>query len=185
MLQPDRPHRLLQSQEIRRADLRPSVPQQRQRHLHRHLARGGTAQPLVATSRAAAFGDFDNDGGIDILVANRDAAPHLLRNVAPKRGHWLLVRVLDHSGRDAIGATLSIAAGARTLRRDVRTGYSYLAANDPRVHVGLGDLTEVESITVRWVDGTSERFGPFDADRIVEIRQGRRPVDRSARREGG
>ena len=147
--------------------------------------RGGTAQPLVATSRAAAFGDFDNDGGIDILVANRDAAPHLLRNVAPKRGHWLLVRVLDHSGRDAIGATLSIAAGARTLRRDVRTGYSYLAANDPRVHVGLGDLTEVESITVRWVDGTSERFGPFDADRIVEIRQGRRPVDRSARREGG
>ena len=93
--------------------------------------------------------------------------------------------MLDHSGRDAIGATLSIAAGARTLRRDVRTGYSYLAANDPRVHVGLGDLTEVESITVRWVDGTSERFGPFDADRIVEIRQGRRPVDRSARREGG
>ena len=135
--------------------------------------RGGTTQPLVATSRAAAFGDFDNDGGVDILVANRDAAPHLLRNVAPGRGHWLLLRVLDRHGRNAVGATLSIVAGARTMRRDVRTGYSYLAANDPRIHVGLGDLTKVESVTVRWLDGTRERFGPFDADQIAEIRRGK------------
>lgn len=134
--------------------------------------RGGTAQPLVATSRAAAFGDLDNDGGIDIVVANRDAAPHLLRNVAPGRGHWLLLRVLERSGRDALGAVLSIAAGTRTLRRDVRSGYSYLAANDPRVHVGLGDLQRVDGVTVRWVDGTREQFGPFAADRIVEIRRG-------------
>ncbi len=134
--------------------------------------RGGTTQPLVATSRAAAFGDLDNDGGVDILVANRDAAPYLLRNVAPTRGHWLLLRVVDGSGRDAIGATLSIAAGGRTLRRDVRTGYSYLAANDPRVHVGLGDIRKVESVTVRWIDGVRERFGPFDADRIAEVRRG-------------
>ena len=135
--------------------------------------RGGTTQPLVATSRAAAFGDLDNDGGVDILVANRDAAPHLLRNVAPGRGHWLLLRVLDRHGSDAVGATLSIMAGTRTMRRDVRTGYSYLAANDPRVHVGLGDLTKVESVTVRWIDGTRERFGPFDADQIAEIRRGK------------
>lgn len=134
--------------------------------------RGGTAQPLVATSRAAAFGDLDNDGGIDILVANRDAAPHLLHNVVSGRGHWLLMRVLDGRGRDAIGASLSIAAGSRTLRRDVRTGYSYLAANDPRVHVGLGDVRSVDAVTVRWPDGTRERFGPFDADRIVELRRG-------------
>ena len=134
--------------------------------------RGATAQPLIATSRAAAFGDLDNDGGIDIVVANRDAAPHLLRNIAPNRGHWLLLRVVERSGRDAIGATLSIVAGGRTIRRDVRTGYSYLAANDARVHVGLGDLMKVDSIAVRWADGTSERFGPFAADRIVDIRRG-------------
>ena len=134
--------------------------------------RGGTSQALIAASRGAAFGDLDNDGGIDVVVGNRDAAPHVLRNVAPARGHWLLLRVIERQGRDAIGATLSIAAGARTIRRDVRTGYSYLAANDPRVHVGLGDLTKIESVTVRWVDGTSVRFGPFDADGIVEIRQG-------------
>ena len=134
--------------------------------------RGGTAQPLIATSRAAAFGDLDNDGGIDIVVANRDAAPHLLRNIAPNRGHWLVMRVLERTGRDAVGAVLSIAAGAKTLRRDVRTGYSYLAANDPRVHVGLGDLRKVDGVTVRWLDGTREKFGPFEADRIVEIRRG-------------
>ena len=134
--------------------------------------RGGTAQPLVATSRAAAFGDLDHDGGIDIVVANRDAPPHLLRNVAPNRGHWLLVQVLERTGRDAVGAVLSIAAGGKTLRRDVRTGYSYLAANDPRVHVGLGDRATVDRITVRWLDGIREQFGPFEADRIVEIRRG-------------
>ena len=135
--------------------------------------RGGTARPLIATSRAAAFGDLDNDGGIDIVVANRDAAPHVLRNVAPARGHWLLLRVLERSGRDAIGARLSITTGSRTIRRDVRTGYSYLAANDPRVHIGLGDGAKVESIMVRWVDGTEQRFGPFDADQIVELRRSR------------
>ena len=59
--------------------------------------RGGTAQPLIATSRAAAFGDLDNDGGIDIVVSNRDAAPYLLRNVAPNRGHWLALRVLERA----------------------------------------------------------------------------------------
>ena len=134
--------------------------------------RGGSASPLVATSRTAAFGDIDNDGGLDIVVANRDAAPYLLHNIAPARGRWLLVRVLELSGRDAIGATLSLVAGGRTMRRDVRTGYSYLSANDPRVHVGLGTVTAVESITVRWADGTRERFGPFDVNRMVEIRRG-------------
>jgi enediyne biosynthesis protein E4 len=141
--------------------------------------RGGTAQPLVATSRAAAFGDIDNDGGIDILVANRDAAPYLLRNVAPGRGHWLLMRVLERQGRDAVGASLSILAGGRTIRRDVRTGYSYLAANDPRVHVGLGDVQEVESVSVVWPDGTRERFGPFKADQIVELRRGKGTVGKT------
>lgn len=145
--------------------------------------RGGTAAPLVATSRAAAFGDLDNDGGIDIVVSNRDGAPYLLRNIVPNRGHWLLVRVLERNGRDAVGAVLSIATGATTRRRDVRTGYSYLAANDPRVHVGLGDAGKVDRITVRWLDGTREQFGPFEADRIVEIRRGSGTAKLGAGRE--
>ena len=65
----------------------------------------------------------------------------------------------------------TIAVGDARVRRDVRTGYSYLAASDPRVHVGLGAATSVETITVRWPDGTRESFGPFPADRIAEISQ--------------
>jgi hypothetical protein len=144
--------------------------------------RGGTVAPHVATSRAAAFGDLDNDGGVDVVVANRDGAPHLLRNVAPGRGHWLLLRATERQGRDAIGARLSVVAGGRTIRRDVRTGYSYLAANDPRVHVGLGEAVSAESVTVTWADGARERFGPFDADRIVELRRDRGARTTSAAR---
>jgi hypothetical protein len=135
--------------------------------------RGGTRAPLVATSRAAIFGDIDTDGGVDVIVVNRDGAPHVLHNVVPSRGHWLLARALDARGRDAIGASLTIEAGGRTRRRDVRTAYSYLAANDPRVHVGLGTAGRVDAIVVRWPDGVRERFGPFDADRVVELRRGR------------
>jgi hypothetical protein len=134
--------------------------------------RGGTAAPIVRTARAAAFGDIDNDGGIDILVANRDESPTLLRNVVASRGHWLMVSARDTRGGDARGARLSIRAGGRSYLRDVRTAYSYLAANDPRVHVGLGTTTAVESIEVRWPDGGRERFGPFEADRVVTIKQG-------------
>lgn len=134
--------------------------------------RGGTTTPHIATSRAAAFGDVDDDGGIDIVVANRDGGPHLLRNVVPTRGRWLLMRVVER-GRDALGASLRVTAGGRTIRRDVRTGYSYLAANDPRVHVGLGDVRQVEAVDVTWADGATERFGPFEAGRVVTLERRR------------
>jgi hypothetical protein len=134
---------------------------------------GGVAAPLIATSRAAAFGDVDNDGGVDIVVANRDAAPHLLHNIVPARGHWVIFRAVDRHGRDALGAELRIVAGDRMLRRDVRAAYSYLASNDPRVHVGLGAIARVTSVEVRWPDGARETFGPFEVDRVVTLKQDR------------
>jgi len=147
------------------------------------LPRGGTATPLVATSRAAAFGDVDGDGGVDVLVANRDAAPSLLRNVVTARGHWLQVAVKTAGGADAIGARVRVTAGGRTWGRDIRTGYSYLAASDARVHVGLGAATTVEAVEVTWAGGRIERFGPFSADSVVTVRQGSgtaRPTPASA-----
>lgn len=141
------------------------------------MLRGGTSAPLVATSRAAAFGDLDNDGGVDLVVVNRDAPAHLLRNVVQGRGHWITVRVVDEHGRDAFGATVTLSAGGRRLRRDVTAAYSYLASNDPRVHVGLGSETRVADVKVRWVDGSVESFGELEADRRVILRRGagRRP----------
>jgi len=136
------------------------------------LPRGGTAELLVATSRAAAFGDLDNDGGIDILVVNRDQAPYLLRNAVAGRGHWVMFRVVGAHGSDAIGATVTMTVDGRSVTRDVRTAYSYCAANDPRVHVGLGPHLEVADVVVRWVDGVREAFGRFPADGIHALRRG-------------
>jgi hypothetical protein len=134
--------------------------------------RGATAGQYVATSRAAAFGDVNNDGGIDVLVVNRDAPAHLFLNVVPRRGNWILFRVVDEHGRDAEGAIVTLRSGDRELRRDVRTAYSYLAGNDPRVHFGLGAAGRVEETRVRWLDGARETFGPFEANAIVTLRRG-------------
>ncbi|MEE8156091.1 MAG: CRTAC1 family protein [Phycisphaerales bacterium] len=133
--------------------------------------RGGTAQLLIDTSRAAAFGDIDNDGGIDIVVINRDGPAYLLRNIVADRGHWIMFRVFDEHGRDATGATVIVTLDERVITRDVRTAYSYCAANDPRVHIGLGELTGIDNIVVRWVDGATEQFGSFDADQIITLRR--------------
>ena len=134
--------------------------------------RGGTAQPVVATTRAAAFGDIDDDGGVDVLMVNYDGPVHLLRNVVPQRGHWIAFRVVLESGRDALGASVTLRLGERTLTRDVRAAYSYLSSSDPRVHFGLGEAAEAKSVTVRWPDGTLETFGDFTADRFVTLERG-------------
>src|SRR5438105_697383 len=135
--------------------------------------RGGTTRLLAATSRGAAFGDIDNDGGVDIVVVNRDGGPYLLHNVVKPRGHWIMLRVLDEHGRDALGAQVTLKVGPRTIRRDVRTAYSYLASNDPRVHVGLGQETAARDVTVRWPDGAPGSFGGLDADGTGRLRRRR------------
>lgn len=135
------------------------------------LPRGGTREPLFATSRAAAFGDIDNDGGIDVLVANRDARPHLLHNVVRARGHWIQFKVVDRHGGDALGATVTVTAAERRVRRDVTAGYSYLASNDPRVHIGLGRASSVTGVTVRWPDGELQSFGDMRADQTVTLQR--------------
>jgi hypothetical protein len=133
---------------------------------------GGVADPLVHTSRGLAYGDVDDDGGMDLLVVNRDAPPYLLMNRYPNRGHWLRFRVLSKEGRDAHGATVSVQLGERQLHRDVRSAESYLSANDPRVHFGVAESLRSERVTVRWVTGEVEAFGAFDANSTYELRQG-------------
>jgi hypothetical protein len=133
--------------------------------------RGGVGTQLVAASRAAAFGDIDNDGGIDVVVVNRDSRAFLLHNVVKPRGHWVMLRAVDR-GRDAIGAEITMTIGSRTIRRDVRAAYSYLSSNDPRVHVGLGQETIVRNVRVKWADGANETFDDVQADRIATLMRG-------------
>ena len=105
------------------------------------------------------------------MVVNRDSRPFLLHNVVKSRGHWILLRVVEDHGRDALGAELTMTVGSRTIHRDVRAAYSYLASNDPRVHVGLGSETMVRGDR-QWPDGVRERFGDLQANRIAVLRRG-------------
>ena len=135
--------------------------------------KGGTAERLLFTSRGAAVGDVDGDGGVDVLVLNRDAPSHLFRNVVKDRGHWLSLRVLEEHGRDALGATVTLRLGERRLLRCVRSASSYCSASDPRVHLGLGAVTRVEDVVVHWVDGTREAFDVAGVDAVTTLQRGK------------
>ena len=135
------------------------------------LPEGGTDEPLIHTSRGVAMGDVDDDGGIDLVVVNKDAPTYLLMNRAP-RGNWVRFRVLNRHGSDAIGATVWGTVDATRQRRSVQTATSYLASHDPRVHFGLGLATRIADVEVRWPTGETEAFGDFEADRTVELRYG-------------
>jgi hypothetical protein len=135
--------------------------------------RGGTSPIIVKTSRAAAFGDLDNDGDVDVVVGNRNAAPDVLRNVAEKRGNAVMFRVVNAKGSDAIGALVRVTSGDVTRSAFVMPSYSYCASSDPRMHFGLGGATEVKSVGVRWPGGKTETFGPFPAGKLHEIREGK------------
>ena len=132
---------------------------------------GGVAHGLVHTSRAVASGDLDDDGGIDLVVINRDAAAYLLMNRAD-RGNWARFRVRTANGRDAHGATVSATVGDRRLSRDVQPSASYLASSDPRAHFGVGGESRLRNVAVRWPGGAEEAFGDFAAGAIHELRQG-------------
>lgn len=134
--------------------------------------RGGTQQLLIRTSRGLAVGDIDNDGGLDLLVINRDAPVNLLMNQVIGRGKWIRFRVLTRAGRDAHAATVSADIGSTRVRRDVQLAGSYLTSNDPRVHFGLGDEPRARNVTVRWPGGALEMFGDFKAADTVLLKRG-------------
>lgn len=135
-------------------------------------AEGFTSRATVG--RGLACGDLDNDGALDLLVTSTGGRAQLFRNVVPQRGHWLSLRVVDPSvgGRDAYGAEVTVRSGDRRWWRLVSTAYSYLSAHDPRVHVGLGAVTSVESMEVIWPDGSAEQFPGGAVDQLIVLRKG-------------
>ncbi len=136
-------------------------------------ASAGAALALSEVSRGAAFGDIDNDGDADIVVTNNAGPVRLLQNRVGQDGHWLGVRMLTADGkRDALGASLTLRAGDRTLSRRVHTDGSYASASDPRVVFGLGGFAGNADLGVRWPDGSEEVFAGLATGRYHELVQG-------------
>jgi predicted nucleotidyltransferase len=140
---------------------------------YRHITiEVGGALLARQSSRGAAFGDFDNDGDLDVLVSVIDDRPILLRNDSAG-GRWITFRLEGTaSNRSAIGARVTIQAGSRRQVAEVRSGGSYISQNDTRVHFGLGTAATVDRVTVRWPNGTVETFGSAAADRFYVVREG-------------
>jgi enediyne biosynthesis protein E4 len=144
-------------------------------------------KPMVA--RGLAHGDIDGDGAVDLLVTVVAGPARLYKNVAPKRGHWLMVRALDsvpltlppppaggegrvRGWRDAYGAEIAVVSGGRRWLRWINPGSSYLCSNDPRAHFGLGPTERVDLLEVVWPDGTTETFPGGAVDRLLVLRKG-------------
>lgn len=139
-------------------------------------ALSGAGATTPHSSRGAAFGDYDNDGDVDLLVMNMNEPPSLMRNDYSGGNHWLTVQLEGTaSNRSAIGATVTITAGGRTAAQAVLSQSSYYSHDDLRLHFGLGASPVAEVIAVRWPSGTIQRLQNLKANRMLRIREGHQP----------
>ncbi len=143
----------------------------------------GPALEQALSSRGAAYADFDNDGDLDVVVNNMDAAPSLLRNEGGNRsGHWISLALEGtDSNRQAVGARVEVVAGGLRQVRELQAGSSYQSSHDPRLHFGLGSSARVEEVRVRWPSGKKQILRGLPADRFFRLREGSEPVEVPAR----
>jgi hypothetical protein len=136
------------------------------------IEEAGPGVAAAHASRGCAFGDFDNDGDVDVLVMNMNEPPSLLRNDVSGGGHWLKVLLVGvTSNRSAIGARVIARYGDRVQAQEVSAQSSFYSASDRRLHFGLGTATWAE-LTIRWPNGNAESISRVDADQLVVIREG-------------
>jgi hypothetical protein len=134
-----------------------------------------TAGPAVAEahcSRGCAFGDFDNDGDVDVLIVNLNEPPSLLRNDLRGKPNWIKVKLEGvKSNRSAIGSRVLARYGGKTQAQAVLSQSSFYSCNDPRLHFGLGSITTVD-LDVYWPNGLHESFKQIAANQLITLREG-------------
>jgi hypothetical protein len=158
----------------------PQYPYKTPRVLFRNLgngtfeeleSQGGEGITAVHSSRGCAFGDFDNDGDLDVLIVNMNEPPSLLRNDLQGKQNWLKIKLEGvKSNRSAIGARVIAHYGNKVQAQALVSQSSYYSCNDPRLHFGLGASTEA-AVDIYWPNGLHERFEQIAANQLVTIRE--------------
>lgn len=124
------------------------------------------------SARGAAFGDYDNDGSVEVLINNQNEAPTLLRQSRAPAGNWVSFKLEGtRSNRSGIGARVTVVAAGRSQSGEVRSGGSYLSHSDLRVHFGLGEAKAVERVEIRWPSGIRQTERPTGVNRVISIRE--------------
>ncbi len=126
------------------------------------------------SSRGAAFGDFDNDGDVDVLVLNMNDMPSLLRNDGGNRNNWINIKLIGTKcNRTAIGARVRVSTGNHVQTNEVASGGSVMSQSDLRLHFGLGRAKAIDLIEVRWPTTLkTESFRHIEANQFLTIREG-------------
>lgn len=126
------------------------------------------------SSRGAAFGDYNNDGGVDALILNLNDLPSLLRNDGGTRQNWIKIKLIGTKcNRTAIGARVRVTTGKHTQMDEVHSGASVMSQSDLRLHFGLGKAETADLIEVKWPTTQKiEQFTQVKANQILTIREG-------------
>jgi len=122
--------------------------------------------------RGATFGDYDNDGDLDLLIVNLNDSPKLLRNDSPPTNRWLTIDARLAGGKSlAVGARVTVTTGSLVRIHDVIPVTGYLSQADGRAHFGLGRAKAVDSVTIRWPDGRTTQLKDVRANQILKVVQ--------------
>jgi len=141
-------------------------------------ARSGPGATAAHSSRGAAFGDFDNDGDVDVLVMNMNEPPSLLRNDYTGGNAWIELKLVGtRSNRAAVGATVTVTASGRKQARAVLSQSSYYSHDDLRAHFGLGASARADAIEVVWPSGAVQVLKDVGGRRVVTIEEALAPVE--------
>lgn len=127
----------------------------------------------LSSARGCAFGDFDNDGDVDVLINPINDLPELLRCDVPSGNHWVKLKLIGTtSNRSAIGARVRCVVNGHQQVDEVRSGGSFYSQNDLRLHFGLGKAKKADLVEVRWPTGKVQTLKDLDADRIWILKEG-------------